>query len=197
MKSENEDLLLQHLFIPLFKLLNIYSNSSQMKGYCSSSAGLFNIFTSYLSLFFFFFFFFFSFLFHLPDFFVSPPFFFPLLSLSSPFSLFHFFSFSLSRFHQAQLVGLGLEELRRGSRLGGATVDCLGLGQADLTHKIFFSLCEALSWSWPNQKSFLNFPEKQTPPLKNKNGKNTAGDYVLISDQRSETVSWRVLVLFA
>jgi hypothetical protein len=109
--------------------------------------------------------------------------FFPLLSLSSPFSLFHFFSFSLSRFHQTQPVGLGLEELRRGSRPGGATVDCLGLEQADLTHKIFFSLCEALSWSWPNQKSFLNFPEKQTPPLKNKNGKN---ERVLRADLRSE-----------
>ena len=131
--------------------------------------------TAYLSLFFF------SFLFHLPDFFLSPP----------------FFSFSLSRFHQTQPVGLGLEELWRGSWLGRATVDCLGLEQADLTHKIFFSLCEALSWSWPNQKSFLNFPEKQTLPLKNKNGKNTAGDCVLISDWRPETVSWRVLVLFA
>ena len=40
-------------------------------------------------------------------------------------------------------VGLGLEELRRGSRPGGATVACLGLEQADLglAWKIWFWFC--------------------------------------------------------
>ena len=62
--------------------------------------------------------FFFSFVFHFARYFLSLPFFSSVLpSLSSIF-----FSFSLcSRFHQTQSVGLGLEELWRGSRPGEAT----------------------------------------------------------------------------